>query len=174
MRISTRVGGLVLVLSLLVPMGVAQACEECEEDASASAVQVVDLLGAYRQIQVKLVGDNLDGAQVAGRFLQPLASLWLQENQNHAQAATVKSIGDGAGKLSMAEDLDEARIAFIQVSQGVIELIRADEDLKAKWQLFFCPMVAKKQGYWVQKTGEQLANPYMGQVMPGCGTKKPW
>ncbi len=142
--------------------------------AFASNVSVDALLKAYSPISNALVEDELEGAQLAARSLSELASQWLVENPDLMQKVEVEKIKTETAKVITSEDLDEARIAFIKVSQGAVAIVQSDTALQAKWQLFFCPMVAKKQGYWIQPKGEEIANPYMGTAMPGCGGKKPW
>ena len=157
-----------LFLTLSLFLGVAQAHE----------VKLTDILEAYRPLHVALVNDDqdkaLDKTKESAKAIQELASDWLADNPDDAQVPNVRSINIGAAKIATAADFDEARVSFVTLSLGTIAVIRADDALKANWQLFFCPMVAKKQGYWVQPMGEALANPFMGHSMPGCGTKKPW
>lgn len=141
----------------------------------ASRVVTIDqLLGAYPAMSSALVEDKLEESQAAAKALAQFASTWLTDNPDSPLKDKVQKMKVGAGTVFSSEDLDEARIAFITLSQATIEIIREDVELQKKWQLFFCPMVAKKQGYWVQPKGEEIANPYMGTTMPTCGGTKPW
>ena len=151
-----------------------KAVAEEETDDIEAGVTIDSLLGTYSTVHDPLVTYDLDKSQAAAKSLGDLSLKWLSENPDDPQAKSVATVRDGAKALVAASDIDEARIAFIKVSQGAIGVIRTDNGLMAKWQLFFCPMVAKKQGYWVQAKGEALSNPYMGSTMPGCGSKKPW
>lgn len=142
--------------------------------AVADVVSLSHVLTAYSSVQKPLVVDDLDLVKTGAKALKDLAAKWLTENPSGTQIKSVTAINVGAEEVVAAEDLDEARIAFIKVSDAAIEIIRSDSQLKLEWQLFFCPMVAKNRGYWVQPKGEKLANPYMGSQMPSCGSKKPW
>lgn len=142
--------------------------------AVVDAVSLSHLLNSYSSVQKPLVVDDLELVKSGAKSLKELTAKWLTENPSGTQVKTVTAINVNAEEIVAAEDLDEARIAFIKVSDAAIELIRSDSQLKLEWQLFFCPMVAKNRGYWVQTKGEKLANPYMGSQMPACGSKKTW
>ena len=141
------------------------------EDREAT---VASLLTSYSSIQRPLVTDKLELAVSAANTLVQLSDGFLSNQPDAAEVQSVKKIHSAASELARATDLDEARVAFIQLSAAVIEIIRSNEQLKTEWQLFFCPMVANQKGFWVQPKGERLANPYMGTSMPMCGLKKPW
>lgn len=141
---------------------------------ATDVVSIEQVLNAYPLIHKSLVIDDVDASKAAAKSLQSLAAKWISENPSGVQLKNITAIGAGSEEIQSAEDLDEARIAFIKVSTAVIDLIRADAKLKLEWQLFFCPMVAKSKGFWVQPKAEKLANPYMGTAMPACGSKKTW
>lgn len=142
--------------------------------AEDALITIDQVLKSYSSVHDPLVVDDFAKTVEATHTLDALVSQWIKENPGSAEKAQLDAIEKGATKLLGGEDIDDARKAFIQISQGMIALIRSDKSLQAKWQLFFCPMVAKNQGFWVQPAGEQLANPYMGSAMPGCGSKKSW
>lgn len=141
------------------------------EDAPVSIEQI---LGSYASVQAPLVKDDLAKAAEGAQVLESLVVQWLKENTESTQKANIQNLEKGTAKFLASADIDDARKAFILISQPIITVIRADKTLQAKWQLFFCPMVAKNQGYWVQPLGEKIANPYMGTAMPDCGSKKSW
>ncbi len=132
------------------------------------------VLSTYSLIHNALVIDEVDASKAAAKNLNELSAKWLSENPSGVQTKNITAIAAGTEEIQTAEDIDAVRIAFIKVSDAAIELIRADAQLKLDWQLFFCPMVAKNRGFWVQPKAEKLANPYMGSAMPACGSKKPW
>ncbi len=141
---------------------------------ASTSVTIDQVLNSGPAITAALVEDELVRAQNAAVTVTDFASKWLLDNPSDPLATEVTKMKVAAEKLTASEDLDEARIAFIALNQGAIAIIRSDKALQSKWQLFFCPMVAKKQGFWVQPKGEELTNPYMGTTMPGCGSKKAW
>ena len=71
-----------------------------------------------------------------------------------------------------AKDPDAVRRQFGEVSRGVVELLVANESLRASRHVFDCPMA---QGYrkWVQLT-PAIHNPYMGAKMLECGAASTW
>ncbi len=163
MKTASLLGGLLALLGLFT---------SAESQACRAALEGV--LTAQSPIHNALVEDDLAKASEGAKVLVGLTKQWLTEHPTDANLENIQKIDKAATAIATAEDLDIARGAFIQLSQGVIAIIRADKRLQDKWQLFFCPMVAKKQGFWVQPKGEDLANPYMGTQMPGCGSDKPW
>lgn len=142
--------------------------------ATVFATSVDSVLAFYPALHSSLVGDDLMKAKEAGKAFKTAASAWLETNAGAIEENLVKESQWGADSLSRAGSLDDARINFVQINKGAIGVIRTQDALKAKWQLFYCPMVAQQQGYWVQPKGQELANPFMGSDMPGCGSKKPW
>ena len=132
------------------------------------------LLDGYRPVQVELTRDNYDGAKALVTPLAKSVQSWLEEKGTaDAQTANVKVMAEGTDKMSGAHDIAELRSGFAVLSRGIVEFVRPSADLKAKWQLFFCPM-APEYGFWVQPMGEKLQNPYFGAEMLTCGTKKKW
>lgn len=73
-----------------------------------------------------------------------------------------------AGTIAAAPDLPGRRKAFGDLSRILVLRLEAG-DLPGKVLVYYCPMAAG-YGYWLQpKAG--IANPYMGQSMPGCGNE---
>lgn len=139
-----------------------------------TGVTVDQILKSYTKVQSSLVKDELAPSLEGTKVLQQIASHWLQSHSENIQRIAVQKIENGAAKLSSTKNIQDARKAFIEVSEAVVSLTREDKALKEKWQLLFCPMVPKKQGFWIQPLGEKLANPYMGYAMSTCGSKKSW
>lgn len=167
MKLDTLLSGLLLLSTLC--LGASQA-HAVETDATTPD----QVFAAYAPVQAALVVDDLAKAQEGAKALRELAAQWLSENPGHAQLAGVAQTEKGAAQLAASESLDDARLAFVTVSQGTIAFIRTDKTLQSKWQLYHCPMVSKDRGYWVQPVGEEIGNPFMGSAMPACGSKKPW
>jgi hypothetical protein len=84
----------------------------------------------------------------------------------HAQATKVAA--DALAKLG-ADDIEKVRLAFGEVSRGMVALLKASPDEAKKYHVFECPM-AKGYKRWAQIDGE-LKNPYMGSKMLSCGSK---
>ncbi|NBX92428.1 MAG: DUF3347 domain-containing protein [Proteobacteria bacterium] len=135
---------------------------------------VETLLKSYSAIQHSLAGDKVTEAQT----LAQKALNEITEASNSAEKGQVESLKKmelGTQQLAQSKSDGDSRKAFGLYSEGTVSLIRANETSKAKWQLFYCPMVPKgTYGYWVQPKGEGLLNPYYGAKMLTCGVKRPW
>lgn len=106
----------------------------------------------YDRIARALVKDSIEGVPAAAAALQPLA---------------VEVGGDGArapaAKLAAAESLDDARMAFAELSEALVPQF-LDAELPGVVG-FVCTM---KKAQWAQR-GELVANPYYGKAMATCG-----
>ncbi|MFZ5479525.1 MAG: hypothetical protein ACOZNI_22360 [Myxococcota bacterium] len=77
-----------------------------------------------------------------------------------------------ADRLGSARRLDAAREQFGELSRRLVQVVRAEDRLRAGRALFYCPMV-KGYPYWIQTT-ETLENPYVGPAMKDCGKRAGW
>ncbi|MFO0634272.1 MAG: hypothetical protein U0168_15600 [Nannocystaceae bacterium] len=147
-------------LSLCLAL-VALSCSS--SDAAPAAPK--GLVPTYAAIAAALAADDASG--VPG-----LAS----ELQREAKALSDKP---GLGKVTSAAaglsaDLTATRRAFKNVSDGMIEYMRADASTQAGFELVHCPMAFEDKGaLWVQASGK-IANPYYGASMLRCGSKLAW
>jgi Cu(I)/Ag(I) efflux system membrane fusion protein len=124
----------------------------------AHATKAPSMLVAYERVRAMLAADSIDGLANAAHEIE-------------ASAKTDK-IAKAAGALAQATNLDEARLAFAEVSKFVIAVLSSDHELAKGQHLFECPMV-KGYNKWVQPT-DDLANPYMGKRMLACGGESDW
>lgn len=88
----------------------------------------------------------------------------------------IQEIASAANSLAGPEGKEpaKARKHFANLSRGLMKYVRGfTPDLVAdgKYHVFECSMAKDPFGYtyWLQKDPE-IANPYMGQSMPGCGS----
>lgn len=129
----------------------------------------------YTAIQKALANDQYAKARNEATHLIQVIEEWqktalaVESPQGQAMALSLS----GLKTLETSTGADLQRKSFSKVSEGFVRYIRLESTLQPKFQLFFCPMVTY-YGYWVQPKGEQIANPYMGQAMPTCGSKRPW
>jgi Cu(I)/Ag(I) efflux system membrane fusion protein len=85
----------------------------------------------------------------------------------------VDALVEGAGHIG-TQDLEAARTAYAQMSQGMIEYLEAHPDEQTGHVIIHCPMTfGGKGGLWVQKQGK-IMNPYEGARMLHCGDKLTW
>jgi hypothetical protein len=137
------------------------------------ATETNDLIKTYGGLHEALSEDKLQEAQaLAGKAHSELVS-YLKSVSSPSE--TLLKMQTATEQISQSKTESDTRKAFGVYSEGAVELVKANEKLKAQWQLFYCPMVPKgTYGYWVQPLGTSLLNPYYGAKMLTCGVKRPW
>jgi hypothetical protein len=117
---------------------------------AASANPVLD---DYIAVAGALAKDDLAAAKKAASVLADAAKT---EKQT--------SLAEHAAGIASSDSLDAAREQFKMASEEA-EKLAAGRD---GYYVFTCSMA---NADWVQKT-KKVANPYLGQDMPGCGSLK--
>lgn len=127
------------------------------------------LYAAYFSIQKAFAADKKISESEAKTFNQ-LASRLAQDAQlSQSVKDELQQITDNAAHLHHLS-LEEARKKFKPISHAVVKLatqLRGSE-AKQPFQHFYCPMVPKGGGDWLQ-TDQKLVNPYFGSKMLHCG-----
>jgi hypothetical protein len=125
-----------------------------EEDMDA-------IFTGYMNIENALVDDNNESArEAATKLLNDATAL----NETHMK----KTLEE----LSKASDLAEQRKHFATLSKQLYTIFK-ETDLAGKtiyWN--FCPMAMDGKGANWLSLSENISNPYMGQMMPNCGSVK--
>lgn len=135
-------------------------------DAEARAA-LEGALGSYETIRARLAGDAIEGVADAARVLADgLAAV-----KGEARPALDRAI-DRARALAAAPSIEPARVAFAELSQALIDLLRRAPDLQTGRLVFRCPM-ATGYGKWIQ-TKAPLENPLFGSKMLTCGEASDW
>lgn len=138
--------------------------------APAEGEVVAAVLGPYETIREALVADQ--GAPVAAAAGKLAGAARAAEgaaaDELDPHLAELATKADELAKVA-ADDLAAMRLAFGEVSRAMVALVEAAPEQAESVHVFECPMAS---GYkrWVQGDGE-LANPYMGQSMPACGSE---
>lgn len=147
------------------------AAKETAASAAPAVVAVVpagplgDVLTGYEQLRAALANDDTTPvAALATKLEAPAAAL--AEAKKPGADDLVKAVA----ALKAAIDVKAARLAFGDLSRGVVAAVAADATLQPGRFLFSCPMAAGYQ-QWVQLSST-MANPYMGKRMLGCGEAK--
>jgi len=124
------------------------------------------VLVAYEDLRRDFAGDL--GEHIAVKAAQLRDTAALLEGGQVGKDDVVKGAAALAA-LPAPLDWKAARIAFGDLSRGVVAATAADVTLQPGRFLFECPMA---RGYqrWVQLE-EKMANPYMGLRMLACGTR---
>lgn len=119
------------------------------------------VLDHYLKIQAALADDSTKGVSDNAAAIAKA----VKADDTKTLPPEVASAADG---LAKAKDLPEARESFKDLSQSLIKYM-ADKKVKTgKFEEIFCPMA---NAYWLQ-TNQDIANPYLGHSMPGCGETK--
>lgn len=113
----------------------------------------------YLLIDQKLAADSFDGVTVAASAMK--ATMAADTSKSFAPDF-VKAVDD----LIAAKDLHAARLAFQQVSNGLIAALAQSHAQTGSLHSAYCPMI---KGYWVQTDGKVIHNPYFGAAMSDCG-----
>ncbi len=128
-------------------------------------------LGHYEAIRAALASDNLDPVAEQAEGLASVAKLAAVKAKGSAKQS-LEGMAKAALALKDKKDIEEARLAFGELSKHVVGLIAKERDLQRDHHVFECPM-AKGYKKWVQNN-EAMANPYMGKKMLQCGSKTKW
>ncbi len=108
----------------------------------------------YIHLKTALVNSNAIEAQSAAKML-------LNSTDN-------KDLLNAASRISNTEDIEEQRVAFVDVGTSV-EAILENSISQGEIYKQFCPMAFNNTGgYWLSKV-ETIENPYFGSKMLNCG-----
>ncbi|MFO7725163.1 MAG: DUF3347 domain-containing protein [Oceanipulchritudo sp.] len=134
-----------------------------EEDSAVTPVVVDELVPPYLEVQSSLADDNPAAARgEVEAFLSALDAA--------PQAESLDQLRDAAESLASSEDEKAARAAFLDISKGMIELVRTTGTSgEASLYVAHCPMAFSGEGAsWLQGDTNVL-NPYYGASMLRCG-----
>lgn len=127
------------------------------------------VLTEYLKIHGALAADSTDGIRSAARAIEKSAKGLRPDELTGEHAEHYKSIPAdlvaACNDLEQAEDLKSARAAFKRLSQPLAMWVGMSKPEKIN--VMYCPMA---EAGWVQE-GDQVANPYYGPAMLGCGEK---
>ena len=122
---------------------------------------VKSVLDHYLKIQAALADDSTKG--VSADAAEISKAVKADETKTLSP-----DVAEAADALAKARDLPTARESFKDLSQSLIKYL-ADKKVKTgRFEEIFCPMA---NAYWLQ-TNQDIANPYLGHSMPGCGETK--
>lgn len=137
------------------------------EEASAVTPAVVDeLVQPYLEIQSFLAGDELAGAKAGAETLHSTL-------EAGPQAESLGQLQNAAGALAKSEDIQTARAAFLDLSNGMIELVKTTGTSgEPSLYLAHCPMAFEGKGADWMQSDKTISNPYYGAKMKRCGDVK--
>ena len=138
--------------------------------AETNAPAHAAVFAAYEQIREKLAADEGKGVSELAVALKAVADQAAADAAGDAKTQ-LAAIVAAAAELAKVDggDLAGLRVAFGKVSQPIVALVEADDELAGRYHVFECPM-AKGYKRWVQPDAA-LENPYMGTKMLTCGSE---
>jgi Cu(I)/Ag(I) efflux system membrane fusion protein len=120
----------------------------------------LQVYGQYSLIQAALAGDALTGVATAAVTIIKLV---------RSDAKLPAGIADAA-KVSIAADLNAARVAFKELSDALVAHRQTDGTVTERFYVIHCSMAFDNQGAsWLQAT-KTASNPYFGASMLRCGS----
>lgn len=152
-----------------------------DEEQSEEAVPVTHealaalepVVEAYLRVQESLAIDDFEAAR---RQLAVLAdatndvSMTGPERTRRAWSNVASSLVGHARHAAKVEADGEVRLAFEQLSAGVITLLRAfGNPLQSPLKVAYCPMAFDSSGAQWAQLGGAIQNPYYGPSMLRCG-----
>ena len=122
---------------------------------------VKSVLDHYLKIQAALADDSTKDVSVNAAAI----SKTVKADATKTLSADVAA---GADAVAQAKDLATVRENFKDLSQALIKHMSEKNVKTGRLDEVFCPMA---NAYWLQ-TNQDIANPYLGHSMPGCGEIK--
>lgn len=134
------------------------------------------LFKSYFKLKDELVADDFESAALTvTEFQENLDVIEMKLFTGEAHNPWMKNataLKKANAKANLAEDIEELRTAFIDISMAVIELNETFQPLDYRVYVQYCPMANKNNGaYWLSKE-KQIINPYFGSEMLNCGELK--
>ena len=145
---------LALTIGLLGFALAAPALTAAEPPATAAGKETHadHMLGGYSVLSTALYKDDLEAAKKA-------AAGMVKHDKDSAMAKHCQAIAD-------SKSLEEARKHFKELSDVCIPIAKAQKTMHE----MHCPMAFEGKGAnWLQKSADEVQNPYMGAKMPHCG-----
>ena len=155
------------IIGLLVREQPAEA-HEPSVDAREEVVHSAALertFSGYEQIWAILAAGRIEGARTSATKLEASATAAISET--HAKLAPhLEIITSAAARIQRASDLPSLRVAFAELSRGLIGLLATDSALASRWYVFECGSI---RGFnkWAQRV-PNVANPYLGNSFVPC------
>jgi Cu(I)/Ag(I) efflux system membrane fusion protein len=122
---------------------------------------VKSVLDRYLKIQAALADDSTNGISTNAVAI----SMAVKADKTKTLSSDV---ADGAEAVAKSKDLATVRENFKDLSHALIKYLADQHIHTGELDEAFCPMA---NAYWLQ-TNADIANPYLGHSMPGCGEIK--
>lgn len=142
------------------------------ETPEAFSRQLNTVVQAYFDVQKALAADDAAAAATAAdairNTLDQVQMELLTDQPHMVWMEHLKNLNVAIAKLLMEDSLESQREAFYALSQELTKTIQAFPLHHPVYQAY-CPMAFDNTGaIWLQES-EDIANPYFGAMMLGCG-----
>lgn len=144
--------------------------------SSEAKKKLQQLFKSYFKLKDELVADDFESAaQTVQKFQEHLNAIEMKlftgEAHNPWMNVSTALKAENANAV-IAEDIEQLRTAFIELSKGMIRLNQNFQPLKDSIYTQHCPMANNNKGAdWLSKEKE-IRNPYFGSSMLSCGELK--
>ncbi len=135
-----------------------------------------DVFVAYIKVKNALTIDNGDSVRIAAKALfnsidkVPMEKLTGEQHKVWMQYTAKLSYN--AEHIKGTSELEHQREHFMALSTDMYKTMKALNINTADIYYQYCPMANDGKGaYWVSEKSK-IANPYMGKMMPTCGSTK--
>lgn len=126
--------------------------EEHSKEATTKEAHPDHMLEGYSAVATALYKDDLAAAKKA-------AAGMVKHDKDSAMATHCQAIAD-------SKTIEEARTHFKMLSDAAIPVAKKDKMMHE----MHCPMAFDNKGAnWLQKSADEVQNPYFGAKMPHCG-----
>ncbi len=127
----------------------------------------------YFELEKTVFDADLEQAAAKAKELSQAVAAVSTEGLNEELQAEWKEqaqkIREATGRLSSPEEADSLRGEFLNISNAFIDILKHFGPLDKPVYLYHCPMAMNTGGHWLSKD-KDIANPYLGKEMSGCGT----
>ncbi|HEX6982469.1 MAG TPA: DUF3347 domain-containing protein [Balneolaceae bacterium] len=130
------------------------------------------LVSHYMNVKNALADDNFDNAKSSLIEFreEAMENSEMKNHEEHAQkhlqhhSAMIKTVNKGV----QTDDIGELRSAFKDISALLAKALKNQGYEGKTLYIQYCPMAANGGAHWISDQ-EKIVNPYLGQMMPGCG-----
>ena len=128
--------------------------EEAKDHVAASKeTHASQMLDSYSSVSAALYKEDLAAAKKAA------GSLFAHDKES--------AMGKHAQAIVDSKDIEGARMHFKELSDAAIPVAKTEKIMHQ----MHCPMAMDGKGAdWLQKSPDEVQNPYMGAKMPHCGS----
>jgi len=140
------------------------------------SAQISDVVTAYIALKNDFIASDAKRAASDAKVVKKAmgnVKMDLLKGDNHMMwMDMMKPINSAVDKIIKSSDVEEQRLAFSDLSDGLYKTITMFKITGLNMYYQFCPMAKDSEGaYWLSLDRE-IKNPYLGEAMLTCGETK--